>query len=169
MQSLRDAADGAARLLMRAGAAVGLLVAVATAVVAVDAAALDAGRSRQGRDGAPAPRLEHRIDPAAATVDRLPSSHRAGFLRRHSAWRPRLHRTTAPWIDAATSRHLRVPVDAIVDPFAERWQLDAVPAAAEPQVATVPCRRLRLAAAQDAPVRGPYLVRSFPRPPPART
>ena len=60
------------------------------------------------------------------------------------------------------------PAEALVDPFAERWQFEAVEATAEPQFSDQPGRLLRMDGAHDAPVRGPYLVRSFPRPPPPR-
>lgn len=154
MQSLRDAADVAARLLVRAGASVWLLLVIAVAAAAVDAGTIDRAPSRASSSPQSLLLLQHRAERPAATA-----VHQ----------RPRLHRTTAPWVQAAPRGHqLPAPAEALVDPFTERWQFEAVEATAEPQFSDQPGRLLRMDGAHDAPVRGPYLVRAFPRPPPTR-
>ena len=154
MQNLRDAADGLARLLVRAGASVWLLLAIAVAAAAVDAATIDRAPSRASSGPRSLLLSQHRAErPATAAVHQ----------------RPRLHHSTASWVHAAPLGHqLRAPADAIVDPFGERWQFEAVEATAEPQLSDQPGLLLRMDGARDAPVRGPYLVRAFPRPPPSR-
>jgi hypothetical protein len=164
MQLWRDAADGMRRLLARVGAAVWLVLAVA----AVDAAAAIEAPSRSWpvRHGSSA--AECRVDGTVhRAVRRVPPAGAARVSRWHVGWRPRLHRTISPWMNAASrARRVHAPADAIVDPFAGRWLLDAVPPAREPHVATLGGRPLRLYAVHETPGRAPYLVRSFPRPPP---
>jgi hypothetical protein len=65
------------------------------------------------------------------------------------------------------SRQLRFPAEANVDPFAERWQFDGAPVAAVPHYSDLPSLLLQLVSSPETPRRAPYLVRSFPRPPPA--
>ena len=163
MRHLRDAASGSAHLLVRSGAVVWLVLTLLTAAVAISSPSSGDARVNRGR-----PRLDHRMETAVgAAAHRLAASTRGKVVHRHFAWRPRLHRATVPWMQAGTHRTgLRAPVEAIVDPFAERWQADAIPVTAEPGCSYAPARLLRIDAARDTLVRAPFLIRSFPRPPP---
>jgi len=165
MRHLRDAAAGSAHLLVRSGAVVWLVLTLVTAAVAVSSPSSGEARVNRAR-----PRLDHRVENGAgAAAHRLAASMAGKVVHRHFAWRPRLHHATVPWMQAGTHRTgLRAPVEAIVDPFAERWQADAAPVTVEPGCSDAPGRLLRMEAARDTLVRAPLLIRSFPRPPPVR-
>src|SRR5262245_20724076 len=119
MRHLRNAAAGSAHLLVRSGAVVWLVLTLVTAAAVISSPSSGGRRVNRGR-----PRLDHRMESAVgAAAHRLAVSTRGKVIHRHFAWRPRLHRATVPWMQAGTHRAgLRAPVEAIVDPFAERWQ-----------------------------------------------
>jgi len=165
MRHLRNAAAGSAHLLGRSGVVVWLVLILVTAAVAISSSSSADARVNRGR-----PRLDHRlVSTVGVAAHRLTVPPRGKSVHRHFAWRPRLHHVTVPWMQAGTHRsRLRAPAEAIVDPFAERWQADAVPVATEPARSDAPDRLLRMDAARDSLVHAPFLIRSFPRPPPVR-